>query len=471
MVIGRQAADEVTGGSNPFTLWLVMPLLLVTILNPLNSAMLSTALVPIGQAFPGQEEIGGWLVASLYLTAAIAQPVLGSFADRFGARRTLGWATVVLGIGGIAGIVAQDMATLIASRVLIGFGTSSAYPCAVAIIRQRAHQADIEPPARILGWLAAASSVAVAIGPPLGGVVTEWLGWRGVFAINLPLAVIAFVAIWFAVPAHDPAKHGGIRIDWAGIALFTGFMTALVFFLMHLTTRFDAVALALGLAGLGIFIVVERRQAKPFVDVGLIRANLPLTLTYGNHIAFNFVNYCFFYAIPQWSQATLGLSLTASGLMLMPVAVASFVGALLPTRGRSGCAIEILGAVVLVCNAASLFLLSVHPSELGILALSFGFGVSFGILNMSNQQRLLDYAPLDQSGSAAGLLRTSAYIGAMLSAPLVAYLMSNGAQADALKVLAMATLPVSLVPLTTVFADIYRGRHALSGHAREFRKG
>ncbi|MBB5707453.1 MFS transporter [Sphingopyxis panaciterrulae] len=459
-----------TRGSNPFTIWLVAPLLLVTILNPLNSAMLTTALVPIGRAFPGQETIGGWLVASLYLTAAIAQPVLGSFADRFGARRTLVWATVILGLGGIAGIVAQDMATLILSRVLIGFGTSSAYPCAVAIIRQRAHKAEIEPPARILGWLAAASSVAVAAGPPLGGLVTEWLGWRGTFAINLPLAIIAFIAIWLAVPANQSPRHGGIRVDWAGIALFTGFMTALMFFLMHLETRFDAKALGLGLIGLTVFALVERKRASPFVDVGLLRSNLPLTLTYGNHAAFNFVNYCFFYSIPQWSQVTLSLSLTASGLMLMPVAVASFIGALLPTRGRKGCMTEMMGASLLIINSASLFLLALAPSAIGILILSLGFGTSFGILNMSNQQRLLDYAPLEQSGSAAGLLRTSAYLGAMLSAPLVAYLMADAIGTTALKALSLATLPISLLPLATVVADIHRGRQSLAATPRTGRE-
>lgn len=441
---------------------LMVPLLVVTILNPLNSAMLSTALVPIAKAFPGQEEIGGWLVASLYLTAAISQPVLGSFADRFGARRTLVGATIVLGLGGCAGMLAQDMLTLITSRVLIGFGTSGAFPCAVAIIRQRAHAAGVEPPARLLGFLSAASSVAVAIGPPLGGLVTEWLGWRGVFSINLPLAAIAFGLIYLSVPAQRPPNHATVRVDCTGIVLFTFFMTALVFFLMHLENGFDWIALGLALSVAMIFKQLECKRDKPFIDIGLLRTNVALTLTYGNHIAFNFVNYCFFYSIPQWSQISLGLSLTASGLMLMPVAIASFFGSLLPTRGRAGCLIEIVGSASLMTTAAALFLVEMFPSPKAILLLSFGFGMNFGILNMSNQQRLLDYAPLEHSGSAAGLLRTSAYLGAMLSAPLVSYLMASGAEHGALKILAMATFPVSTIPLITVIADIRRGRHRLA---------
>jgi len=449
-------------GRPHFSWWLVMPLLLVTILNPLNSSMLSTALVPIGQAFPGQDKAGGWLVASLYLTAAVSQPVLGTFADRFGARRTLVGATIVLGIGGLVGLLAQDLLMLIGSRVLIGFGTSGAYPCAVAIIRHRANDASIEPPARLLGFLAAASSVAVAIGPPLGGVLTEWVGWRGVFAINLPLAVIAFVLIYFAVPVRRGSEHETARVDWFGIGLFSFFMTALVFFLMHLEDGLDVLAFVLALIGGAVFVLVERRQARPFIDPGLLRSNRALTLTYGNHVAFNFVNYCYFYAMPQWSQTALGLPLATSGMLLMPVAIASFIGAFLPTRNRLGCIVEMLGAASLFVACAALFFADESTSIVMILALSSGFGFGFGVLNMSNQQRLLDYAPLEQSGSAAGLLRTAGYLGAMLSAPLVSSLMIRSAGHGSLAMLTAVALPIALIPVFTAIADIRSGRHRLS---------
>lgn len=442
------------------------PLLFVTVLNPLNSAMLATALLPIGRAFPQEADVGGWLVASLYLTAAIAQPVLGSFADRYGARRTLIGSTLILGLGGLIGALAADMMTLIAARVLIGFGTSSAFPCAVAIIRRRALDAGIDPPARLLGFLSASSAVAVAIGPPLGGLLTEWLGWRAIFSINLPLAVLAFAAIHAAVPPHRPLQGEQPRIDWLGIALFTVSMTALVFFLMHLTDRFDAIALALAGAGTALFVWAERRQAWPFIDLALLRANRPLTLTYGNHIAFNFANYCYFYGMPQWSQTSLGVSLAGSGLMLMPVALSSFFGSLAPTRGRAGALVELCGAAALTFSCAALLLIGERTPVPAILALSLSFGMAFGILNMSNQQRLLDYAPVAQAGSAAGLLRTSAYLGAMLSAPLVSYLFAGNAGGRAMAVLGMMALPISLIAMLTVIVDLRRGRHSLAAAAK-----
>jgi MFS family permease len=436
----------------------MLPLLLATTLNPLNSAMLATALVPIGRAFPGQEEISAWLVASLYLTAGVAQPVLGSFADRFGPRRTLLYSLAVLAVGALVGSIAGDMLTLIGSRVLIGLGTSGAFPCAVAIIRHRAAEAGLDPPARLLGVLAAASAVSVAIGPPLGGLVTQWLGWRGVFSINLPLAILTLICLFIMVPSDEEKDGEGRSVDWVGIGLFTVFMTALVFFLMHLTKRFDILALGISLAGLTALISFEARRERPFLDVKLLRTNRLLTITYLNHLLFSFANYCVFYSVPQWSQAWLRLPLAVSGFVLMPIAISSTIASLAPTRGRLGYIVEFIGIGSLILTCAGLLLLNKDTTLIEVMAITFLFGTGYGALNMSNQQRLLDYAPLEHSGSAAGLLRTAQYCGAILSAPLVGYLIAGHLGAQPMRTLAWIILPISFVPMTVWISDIRRGR-------------
>ena len=149
----------------------------------------------------------------------------------------------------------------------------------------------------------------------------------------------------------------------------------------------------------------------------------------------------------------------------MPVAVASFVGSLAPTRGRKGCLVEIAGALSLILSSLALLLLTKTVSFAVIFLISFGFGIGFGVLNMSNQQRLLDYAPTDQSGSAAGLLRTAAYLGALLSAPLVGFTMSDATRDRAMATIALLVFPIALVPLCLVILDIARGRHVLTARA------
>ena len=451
--------EPLNGAATSLFGWhLMIPLLLATALNPFNSAMLAAALVAIGRAFPSEPHIGAWLVASLYLTAGVAQPVLGTFADRFGARRTLLLSTAVLGFGATLGTFAAGMHGLVASRVLIAIGTSGAFPCSVSIIRHQAIAAGIAPPARLLGMLAAASAVSVALGPPMGGILAQWFGWRSVFTINLPLALVTITALYFLVPQDKPESRTSTSIDWAGIVLFALFMTALVIFLMRLPDGFNGLALTIAVICLIALIVVEQTRSSPFIDVPLLRANTPLALTYTNCLVFSFANYCVFYAVPQWSQAWLGLPLALSGFVLMPIAVSSTLGSLAPTVGRAGYMVELLGIASLILTCLGLLTLDQHSTLPALMALTFLFGAGYGILNMSNQQRLLDYAPLRQSGSAAGLLRTAQYCGAILSAPLVGYLMSGKLGDQPLHMLAWLILPLSLAPLWIWADDLRQGR-------------
>jgi MFS family permease len=422
----------------------MLPLLVAATLNPMNSAMLATALVPIGRAFPEQDSIAAWLIATLYLTAAVAQPVLGGVADKLGARRTLLGGMGFLAAGAVLGAIAFNPWTLIASRALIGFGTAVGFPCAVVMIRQRSEILGIEPPARLLGLLAMASSASMAVGPPLGGVLTGFLGWRWVFLINLPLAVVTvLLAIWLSPPDNRVRRDRQARFDLPGIAIFTVAMTALMLFLMNLTNGIHLVGLAVAIVAIILLVVVERRVREPFIDVRLILANRALAGTYAHHVLLNFLLYCLFYSIPQWSQGWLHLPIAQSGLVLLPVAISSSLASLVPTRGRSGRAAELVGLLSLIVTSAGLFLLGGSTTLTGLMLLTFLFGIGNGALNMVNQQRMLDHAPPEQSGTAAGLLRTAQYCGAILSAPFTAYLLGGHLGAEPMASLGYTLLPIA----------------------------
>ncbi|MBO9376704.1 MFS transporter [Sphingomonas histidinilytica] len=426
----------------------LLPLLVAATLNPMNSAMLATALVPIGRAFPQQEAIAAWLIATLYLTAAVAQPVLGGIADKLGARRTLLGGMGFLAAGAVLGAIAFDPWTLIASRALIGFGTAVGFPCAVVMIRQRSEHLGIEPPARLLGLLSMASSASMAVGPPLGGVLTGLLGWRWVFLINLPLAIVtAALAIWLS-PADDRLRRESrARFDLPGIALFTLAMTALMLFLMNLAKGVHVGGLVAATLLAASLVIVEGRMREPFIDFRLIIANRALAGTYAHHVLLNFLLYCLFYSIPQWAQAWLHVPIEQSGLVLLPVAVSSSLASLAPTRGAWGRAMEIAGLLSLIVTSGGLFLLDGSTTLAGLIALTLLFGIGNGALNMVNQQRMLDHAPPDRSGTAAGLLRTAQYCGAILSAPFTAYLLGGHFGPEPMKALGLALLPIAALML------------------------
>ena len=178
----------------------VTPLALGSTLNPINSTMISTALAPIAVAFSATVAQTGWLIAGLYLTSAIAQPTMGRLADLFGPRRIYLISLVLVAIAGIIGALAPSLAVLVGARVLLGVGTSGAYPSAMRIFRSQGDRHGMAPPRLAMGALSFAGIATTAFGPLLGGLITGAFGWHAIFTINVPLALLtaSLVVLWVA---------------------------------------------------------------------------------------------------------------------------------------------------------------------------------------------------------------------------------------------------------------------------------
>jgi MFS family permease len=123
-------------------------------LNPVNSSLIATALVPIAHGLNVSIGQTAALVTALYLASAVAQPTAGKAAEVFGPRRVFLIGIVLVAVGGLVGGFAQDLLTLLISRVRLGLGTSCAYPTAMLLIRRRAREAGLDqPPGGVLGGL------------------------------------------------------------------------------------------------------------------------------------------------------------------------------------------------------------------------------------------------------------------------------------------------------------------------------
>src|SRR5471030_2700330 len=167
----------------PFGLRFVLPLAFGSILNPINSTMIATALVPIAADFHASVAQAGWLIAGLYLASAIAQPTMGRLEDLFGPRRVYLISLLLIALAGVLGQAAPTLNSLVVARVVLGIGTSGAYPCAMRIFRTRADCLGCEPPRIAMSFLSMAAHSTSAVGPLLGGVLTEAFGWHSIFAV------------------------------------------------------------------------------------------------------------------------------------------------------------------------------------------------------------------------------------------------------------------------------------------------
>jgi MFS family permease len=432
-----------------YPLRFLAPLCLGCLLNPINSSMIATALVPIGHSLHIPHAQTAWLVASLYLASAIGQPASGALADRFGARLVFLIGLWLVVLGGLLGAVSSSLGRLIVARVTIGCGTSAAYPATMILVRARADQLGLPTPRSVLAILSIAALASVAIGPPLGGLLASAFGWQSIFLINLPLAVLGFLLAAVGLPRTQGARRHTQPFDFVGLLLFSCTLCSLLLFLMSPRTRWPFLPSAV--LFLVPFVARELGTSQPFLDLRMLKSNGPLTRTYLRYVATFFVIYSVFYGYAPWQQEVRGMSAAQAGLAMLPMTIASALCSLIASRYRAPYLPMVVGGFGLVAGSALLFIVHARSPITLVVAAVVIFGIPQGLSTMSNQVALYDQAPAHHMGAASGLLRTSQYLGAMASSCVIATVYGARITDHSLHVLATLLLCIS-VPLTVATA-------------------
>lgn len=435
---------------------LLAPLLLGAILNPVNSSIIAVALVPIAAAFGAKASDTAWLISALYLATSIGQPLFGRLVDVYGPRRLFLLGSALTGSAGLLGALAPDFGTLIAARVILGFGTCAAYPAAMYLLRSEPalHGAQHRP-AAVLTLLAVTTQTVVVVGPTLGGLLIGLGGWRATLAINLPLALLCLILGAMFLPASPEAgarPQAGRGFDVAGVVLFAVALLSLQGFLLQARVA-QLWLLALAAASAAAFVRVERRCAEPFIDLRMLAGNRPLLATYARTWMACTVSYAFLYGFTQWLEEARGLSPTAAGLVLLPtfalgIGVAAFSGRH-PALRRKLC----IGAAAQLFACAILRMLDADASLAVLVGMTLVLGIPQGLVSLANQQALYEQAQAEHMGAAAGLLRTSTYLGAMTASALAGFCFGARATTAGLHRLATAVCIAAAVFLLLVLLD------------------
>ena len=457
MTTQQEAASTTAQGA--FGWRFVTPMFMGSALNPVNSSLIATALVPIAAAMGVSVGRTAVLVSALYLASSIAQPTAGKLAEEFGPRVVfLVGILLVLG-GGLVGGFGTNLSMLVIARVLIGVGTSAGYPSAMLLIRRRSAAAGLDaPPGSVLGGLVIAGMVTPAVGLPIGGALVGAWGWRAAFFVNVPLALVTLVMAALWIP-RDPrpeearsARAVARRIDLAGIAGFGGGMAALVIFLMSLP-RPDWIALALATAAFAALAWWELRASRPFFDIRLLGRNLALTRSYLRWAVLCLCVYTVLYGVTQWLQAGRGLSALAADLVLLPMSAAGgIIARPVAQRNLLRTPLLIAGVACLAGSAGVLLLTSSTPLAV-IVLVTLLFGVTLGTGASANQTALYAQVDAAQIGTAAGLFRTFGYIGSIASSAIISIVFHAGVSDHGLHAIAVIMTLVSAVALVLTVAD------------------
>lgn len=453
------AAEASVVMDKPFSWRFTTPLFIGSALNPINSSMIATALVPIAVGLGVPIGQTASLVTALYLASAIAQPTAGKLAAVFGARRVFVIGIVLVLLGGVLGGVAPSLAMVLAARVLIGMGTSCAYPSAMMLIQRRAAVVGMEkPPGGVLGGLQIAGMATAALGLPIGGVVVEAAGWRWVFFVNIPVALIALAAALIWIP-RDPERRQrrSVRgvlssIDLTGIIGFGLATIALMLFLFSLQNP-NWTMLAAAVVVFVALTLWELRAATPFLDVRLLVRNGALTRTYIRFALIGLCVYVVMYGVTQWMEAARGISALSVGLLLLPMGVISGVIVVPISRRNLVRGPLIVAGVASLAGAAGVAFLASDTPIGWIVVLTMIFGVVLGAASSGNQLALYLQAPSEQLGVASGLFRTFGYLGSIASSAVVGIVFRSEASDGGVRVIGVIMIVASLIVIAFTILD------------------
>ncbi|MEY9871061.1 EmrB/QacA subfamily drug resistance transporter [Streptacidiphilus sp. MAP12-33] len=357
-----------------------------------------------------------WVVDIYALVLAALLMVCGSLGDRLGHRRLYLAGLVVFAVASLVCALAPDAATLITARAVQGVGGAAMMTSTTALIAG-AYQGRDRGTA--FGVWGAVNGAAAAVGPVLGGLLTDQFGWRAIFVVNLPVAAVALaMTLGKGLALPRTAHTAGGRVDLAGAVSFTAFAAALVYGLIESGARGWGSGVVLGsLAGsalaLVVFVVVELRVGRPLLDLSLLRGRTFTGLLLGGLLlsaaAFAELTYT-----SLWLQQALHLSPLNAGLAVSPMAATAFVVALATGRALHRFPPQLpIGIGLLLIGTGTLLLTAVSSTSgwtallPGMLVTGVGVGLSTPMLMAT---ALASVAP-QRAGMASGALNTSRQLG------------------------------------------------------------
>lgn len=380
----RAASSPPVDEKPPHLGLLFASLMVVMLLASLGQTILSTALPTIVGDLGGVDHMS-WVITGFILASTVMMPVYGRISDLLGRKPVLIAAIVLFIAGSALGAAAGTMSWLITARVVQGLGGGG------LMILAQTSIADVVPArerGKYMGVMGAVFAVSSVAGPLLGGWITEGPGWRWAFSFNIPLGILAIIAVAVFLKLPRRPREERERIDYLGMILLAGATTCLILVCTWGGTQYDwnspqiLLLCATTLAGAIAFVIAETRASSPVIPLSLFKdRNFTLTTVSGLAVGvamFGAIGY-----MPTYIQMVKGVDATQAGLLMTPMMasllITSIVSGQIVSRTGRYKLFPLVGMVIMGIGLWLLSTLEVSDSTVRMCVFLAVFGAGIGL--------------------------------------------------------------------------------------------
>ena len=423
--VGMSAITPPEGESRQHYGLTLAVLVVAALAYALSQTLVAPALPEIQRELGTSTTMVTFVLTAYLLAASVATPIVGRLGDMFGKERMLVITLVIFAIGSLLAALSHSIGVLIAARAIQGIA-GAVFPLSFGIIRD---EFPTERVATGIGLISATFGIGGGLGLVLSGVIVDHLSYEWIFWLGLAVVVVAIVATFLFVP-ESPVKSPA-RIDWAGAALLSGGLIALLVAVSEGNSWGWGSGRVVGLFALSAAFLIfwvrfETRQPDPLVDMAMMRDRAVLTTNLTGFLI-GFGMFGSFILIPQFVQTPsaagfgFGATTTQAGLFLLPsAAIMLIAGPLAGWLGsRFGSKLPLVIGTA-VASVAFVFLTFLHDERWNIYVASalLGLGIGFSFAAMANL--IVEAVDQTKTGVATGINTIMRTIGGSLGGQIAA---------------------------------------------------
>ncbi len=418
--------------------WALAAVSLATLMTYLDNNVINVALPTIQRSLHLSESGLEWIVSSYLLVLGGLLLVGGRIADIFGRRRMFLIGLVVFTLSSLAAGLAGSGAELIAARAVQGFGAALLMPTSLAILT--ATFTDAKERTAAIGIWGAVGALGLALGPAIGGVISQHAHWGWIFLLNVPVGVITgAIALPYIAESHGrteaaAGQQPSIRtlLDLPGLFSSAITLFALTYALIEgqdkgWTSTQIVASFAVAAVAAAVFLAIESRSAHPMIPLSIFRS-MAFSGGLGTMMIWSFGVLGIYFFTAQFLQNNLGFSPTKAGLAFVPMALCIAVAAIVSPRVSALLKEHrtvALGMAIMTVGLILFAPLGVGSTFNDLLPGFILFGLGAGLMNVPVTNAIMSSAPASQSGMASALLNASREIAGLLGVTVIGAVVSS----------------------------------------------